>query len=119
VIPSRDSIRLRIDCNEIKTIIRDFNQGKANVDLVNVYVIDSLGITTIAKSKSIRKNLKKMIAKDIKVEEEDKRHQQQELAAEKKRKKQEERLIRRQQRKESFAAFKLKVKAKFRRRKKK
>jgi hypothetical protein len=118
VIPSRDSIRLRIDCTEIKRIIRDFNQGKAKVDNVNVYVIDSLGITTISKSKSIRKNLKKMIAKDILQEQADKKEEQQKLAAEKKRQRQEERLIRKQKRKEGFANLRLKLKAKLWRRKK-
>lgn len=116
VIPSRDSIRLRIDCQELKTIIRDFNQGKKKMQLVEVYVIDSLGITTVTKSKSIRKNLKKMINKDIQVEKVDKREEQNRLSQEKKQKRKEERIIKRSVRREKMNNAWLRLKAKFKRR---
>jgi len=117
VIPSRDSIRLRIDCKTIKTIIRDFNQGTNKTAKVEVYAIDSLGITTISNSSSIRKNINKMIQKDIKLEKIAKKIEQSKLALEKKQKRQEDRLIRRTVRKEKTQITWMKVKAKFKKRK--
>jgi hypothetical protein len=117
VIPSRDSIKLQINCNEIKTIIRDFNQGSGKTDRVSIYVIDSLGITTTSKSKSIRTMLKKMIKQDIKKEKEEKKKKQAFLDKEKKEKREEERLIKRNIRKEKRNNVFLKLKAKIKRRK--
>lgn len=118
VIPSRDSVRLHIDCTEIKTIIRDFNQGKNQTKRIEVYVIDSLGITTSIKSTSIRKNIKKMIKSDIVKEKAQKKTEQKKLSHENHTKRKEERIIKRTVRKEKISNMRLKVMAKFKRRKK-
>jgi preprotein translocase subunit Sec63 len=112
VIPSRDSIRLRINCNEIKTIIRDFNMGKKRMKRVDVYVIDSLGITTITKSRSIKKNLRKMIKKDLQIEKAHKKTEQEKLSLEKRAKRKENRYISRTVRKEKLNNLWLRIKAK-------
>lgn len=113
VIPSRDSIRLRIDCKTIKTIIRDFNQGKHKTAKIEVYAIDSLGITTISNSSSIRRNINKMIQRDIKVEKIAKKNEQAKLTLEKKQKRQEDRMIRKTVRKEKTQNTWMKFRAKF------
>ena len=35
VVPSRDSIRLKINCDDIKKIIRDLNKGKKSTEKIN------------------------------------------------------------------------------------
>lgn len=98
VIPSRDSINLKIEKESIKNIIEDLNSDKVFMGRVDVYVIDSLGITTVAEAASIRKNVIKMLKKDRKIEKE---------------KQAKKRAIKRKARREKLKQYWLKIKSKF------
>lgn len=113
VIPSRDSISLKVSCDEIKKIIRDLNGGKKRTKKLVVFAIDSLGITTFNKAGAIRKNLVRLIKLEIKYEKKTKKLEQDKIKKEKKEKRQEARDIRRSLRKEKWDTLVLKLKSRF------
>lgn len=66
VIYSRDHIIFNIKPEELKSIVLDINNGVYKVKKLQVYVIDSLGITTFYNSKRITKNLQELIYEEQK-----------------------------------------------------
>lgn len=58
VIPSRDSIKLEMEVEELEKIVLNNNRGKKKIKNIYVFVTDSLGLSTIAKGKTISKKLR-------------------------------------------------------------
>ena len=70
-IISREHITLEISVEEFKNLIYDLNKGSYKVTHLKVYIIDSLGIQTNIKAKTIRNKVKKQFKLDreaVKVE---------------------------------------------------
>ncbi len=112
VIPSRDSMKLIINCNELKKIIRDLNNGKADTTNIKIYVIDSLGITTTMFSESIRKNIVRLISKDITKEAKQKLKEQQRINEEKMKERLRVAAIKSAERKEKLNNLYMRIKSK-------
>lgn len=115
MIPSRDSITLRIRTEELKKIIRNMNQGKSKVKTIKTFVIDSLGITTEIKASQIKKNTSKLIKKEIKTEKADRKAEIKNIKADKKQIKKTNRAVKSTKRREKWSDFSIRVKSKFRR----
>lgn len=113
IIPSRDSINLKVSCEEISGIIRDLNNGTAAMKQISVFAIDSLGITTYVKSSQVRKNIKKIIKSKFKVEHELKKIEQKNLRRDQKLQRIENRAIKHSVRKQKFNDFRMRIKIKF------
>ncbi len=88
VIPSRDSIKIKIDIDSLLAVINDYNYGKIKTKSLKCFVTDALGMTTTVKAKTVRKVIKrklkkaKVIKRDQKIEQIKK--QKQERLAQKK-----------------------------------
>lgn len=64
VISSRDYLSAKIDMQLLKTIISDINKGSLKVDSIKTYVTDALGLTTVAKTKQVKKQIHILLKND-------------------------------------------------------
>lgn len=115
IIPSRDCIGSDVDVNNLKVIIYDINRGKYRVRDLKVFVTDSLGLTTQARAKSIKKHLFLLLKADNTEE----RKRMKEAKAQSNKEHQDERMKiridRRMKFKEKWDKFLLSVRSKFKR----
>lgn len=65
VISSRDYITIYIAVDDIKAIIYEINKGRYKVGLLQTYVTDSLGMTSLIKTKKIRKLVSQDLRSDF------------------------------------------------------
>jgi hypothetical protein len=64
VIPSRDYIFIYISVTDLKNIIYEINEGAYKVGVLSAFVTDSLGLTTVSQTKTIKKRLYLELKKD-------------------------------------------------------
>ena len=112
VIPSRDSIHIKVAINELKKIIRNMNHGTRKVKRLQVYTIDSLGITSKMNAKKVRTNIQKLINLDFEAEKKEKEAEQKRLREETIERKSEEKALKKARRKEKWQNFIVKIKSK-------
>ncbi len=117
VISSRDYLTAKIEMKMLATIISDINKGIIKVSTIKAYVTDSLGLSTISKSKQVRKQVHLILLEERKALQKVILEQKQKQRAEERqfrKKKQVERSIKR---KELLGKWMLKIKGLFKTRK--
>lgn len=100
VISSRDYLSAKIDAKLLKTIVSDINKGAIKVDIIKTYVTDALGLTTVSKTKQVKKQIQILLKNDLYELKKTRSEQKTKIRQEKKafsKKKQVERSIRRKE----------------------
>lgn len=110
VIPSRDFINMFITVDDLKAIIYEINKGNYKVSSIKAYVTDSLGITTMNKTKTIRKLLYKDLKNDYLEDKQKEKNVQKLERLERKKIKKKQRLEHRLKRKEKINKMKMSFK---------
>ena len=113
LVPSRDSVKLKINTDELQTIIKDINDGKKRVSTLRVFAIDSLGITTFIRAKKVKKILSRNLKLERQIEHEKKVTNLKILALEKRNTRLIKRKEAKQKRQERNKEFIIKLKSKF------
>ncbi len=118
VISSRDYLSAKIDMQLLKSIVSDINKGSLKVDNIQTYVTDALGLTTVSKTKQVKKQVQILLRNDLDVLKKTALEQKRKIKQEEKAFKKKKQIENSIKRKEFFGKWILRIKGLMKRKKK-